>query len=78
MIIRALNIRYRYDGQQQNLFEKVNCEIAKGDKIGLIGDNGTGKTTLLKIILGEEKPIAENCLWEVISKLGIPPRNYCI
>lgn len=35
------------------LFEDVNLLLSKGDRLVLLGNNGTGKTTLLKIILGE-------------------------
>ena len=35
-----------------------SCRIQRGDKVGLIGANGTGKTTLLRLILGELQPDA--------------------
>ncbi|MDF2871959.1 MAG: transporter related [Anaerocolumna sp.] len=38
------------------LFDKVSLGINEGDKIGIIGINGTGKSTLLKIIAGLEEP----------------------
>jgi ATP-binding cassette subfamily F protein uup len=38
----------------KSLFSKVSLGIAEGDKIGLIGVNGTGKSTLLKILAGIE------------------------
>ncbi|RKN75992.1 ABC-F family ATP-binding cassette domain-containing protein [Paenibacillus ginsengarvi] len=38
------------------LFEQISLGIAEGDKIGLIGVNGTGKSTLLKTIAGAEQP----------------------
>jgi ATP-binding cassette subfamily F protein uup len=38
------------------LIEGFTATILRGDKVGLIGPNGTGKTTLLKLILGELEP----------------------
>ncbi|HYH04459.1 MAG TPA: ABC-F type ribosomal protection protein, partial [Bacillota bacterium] len=39
----------------QLLFDKVNLALNAGEKVGLIGPNGVGKTTLIKILLGQEK-----------------------
>ncbi len=41
------------------LFSNLNLTIAKGQKIALIAKNGTGKTTLLRVIAGEEAPEGE-------------------
>ncbi len=38
------------------IFEDINFYINKGDKVALVAKNGTGKTTLLKMIFGEELP----------------------
>ena len=38
------------------LFSKVNLEVEGGERIALLGDNGTGKSTFLKIVMEEEKP----------------------
>jgi len=38
------------------LFSNVNFELQRGEKVGLIGANGTGKTTLLRCLLGQERP----------------------
>ena len=40
----------------QTLFENVNLNIPENEKIGVVGANGTGKTTLFKIIMGLEDP----------------------
>ena len=38
------------------IFDDISCGIQEGEKIGIIGINGTGKTTLLRIIAGTEEP----------------------
>ncbi len=51
----------RFDGiskiyQTDTVLENITWEIKKGEKIGLIGSNGAGKTTQLKILVGEVDP----------------------
>ena len=51
----------------KNLFKDISFTIAAGEKIALIGRNGYGKTTLLKILSGED----HNFLGQVESKKGL-------
>ncbi|MCD7843723.1 MAG: ATP-binding cassette domain-containing protein, partial [Clostridiales bacterium] len=44
----------------RSLFSDVNLEVIGGERIALLGDNGTGKTTFLKILLGEDKDYRGN------------------
>lgn len=53
-ILSAENISKSYS--EKTLLSNVSLGINEGDKIGLIGVNGTGKTTLLKIVAGLEQP----------------------
>ena len=51
-ILTVSNLAKSYGADQ--LFSDITFTIAAGQKLGLIGRNGGGKTTLLKIILGQE------------------------
>ncbi len=52
-IIDIKNLTFRYEGAAEYIFEKVNLEISTAWKSGLVGRNGKGKTTLLKLLTGE-------------------------
>lgn len=53
-MIDIKNLSIQFTGE--NLFENVNLKINKHDKIALVGSNGKGKSTFLKLIYGIEKP----------------------
>ena len=40
----------------QTVFENVSVRVARGEKIGIVGKNGGGKTTFLKLLIGRETP----------------------
>lgn len=64
-ILNAEKISKTYG--EKVLFDKVVLGVNKGDKIGVIGVNGTGKSTFLKIIAGIEEPDAG----EIVSGRGV-------
>ncbi|HPF78637.1 MAG TPA: ATP-binding cassette domain-containing protein [Alphaproteobacteria bacterium] len=43
-------------GAEKKILEKFNMRIIRGDRIGLLGKNGSGKTTFLKLLIGEIEP----------------------
>jgi ATP-binding cassette subfamily F protein uup len=53
-VIDAHNICHSYG--EQELIDKLSLKVMRGDRIGLVGNNGVGKSTLLKILLGEIEP----------------------
>lgn len=57
-MIEVVNVSKHYfvGKKKKVLFENANFEIREGDFISLTGESGCGKTTLLKIIAGVEKP----------------------
>jgi ATP-binding cassette subfamily F protein uup len=53
-VITARNVSYGYGNEP--LIQSFSMKIMRGDRIGLIGNNGVGKSTLLKLLLGELEP----------------------
>lgn len=53
-VIRAKNVSYSYG--DEHVIRDFSIKIMRGDRIGLIGNNGVGKTTLLRLLLGKLEP----------------------
>lgn len=51
--IQIKNVSFKYHQMTSNIFENLNLQIDASWKLGLIGRNGRGKTTLMKLLLGK-------------------------
>ncbi len=52
-LIKIQNLSFGYDGSFENVFENVNLQLDTKWKLGFTGRNGRGKTTLLRLLMGE-------------------------
>ncbi|MFA6426357.1 MAG: ATP-binding cassette domain-containing protein, partial [Phycisphaerae bacterium] len=56
LVVRAINAGFAYGKDEQPIISSLNTSVMRGDRVGIIGPNGMGKTTLLKLLLGEIHP----------------------
>lgn len=89
-LLKINNLKFHYNNTEP-LLENINLEIAKGEIIGIVGKNGTGKSTLFKLIAGiipsnnqisyNNQPIekiSKKQLWRNISLLWQNPESHFI
>ncbi|WAJ71384.1 ATP-binding cassette ATPase Uup [Catenovulum adriaticum] len=57
LVAEVNHLSYRYD-DKLNIVEDFSCLILRGDKIALVGPNGCGKSTFIKLIMGQITPDA--------------------
>lgn len=60
--IELNNVKKNYG--LKNVLDGVNFEVKTGERISLIGENGSGKSTILKIISGIEKQDSRKCKYK--------------
>lgn len=73
MLLAAEKIRKSYS--ENILLKDIDLYIDKGDKIGVIGVNGTGKSTLLKILAQAEEPSSGNVTKYAGTRVQYLPQN---
>jgi ATP-binding cassette, subfamily F, member 3 len=72
-MIDFVNLSLQFGGKY--LFKDVNYKINSGDKISLVGANGTGKSSLLKIINGYISPESGRILKQKNITIGYLPQD---
>lgn len=71
---RGLAVRV---GEDRLLFQNLSFRMQKGEKIALVGDNGTGKTTLLSVLMGELEPEGGSVRWGANIQKGLFRQAMC-
>jgi ABC-2 type transport system ATP-binding protein len=55
-MVTIKDLKFQYSKKQPPLFQNLNCELPAGSIVGLLGKNGAGKTSLLKLMIGLLQP----------------------
>lgn len=69
------NVSFSYSRQTPNVLENVNLVMHPGDRVGLVGKNGQGKSTLIKLLMGHIKPSKGTVETHTRLKIGYARRN---
>ena len=72
-LLEARDVSFRY-GSGPWILQNVNLNIGEGERVGLIGPSGYGKSTLASIMAGYEKPAKGQVLWKGAP---LPSKGYC-
>ena len=72
-VLEIKNLRKKFS--EKLLFENANLNLNYGEKVALLGNNGTGKTTLIKIILGQDNNFDGDFKLGTSIKIGYIPQN---
>ena len=70
-LIAARHFGLRYEGAKQDLFEDLNFEIKHGERVFLKGENGSGKTSIIKAILKNDEKLLLTGEFQVVTGLEI-------
>ncbi|PON10715.1 hypothetical protein C2W62_48620, partial [Candidatus Entotheonella serta] len=74
-ILNASGVAFRHLTHSTAIFTDVSFTINPGDRIGLIGPNGTGKTTLLQLLTGAREPTVGTVITRRQLRIGYVPQQ---
>ncbi|MGE5489840.1 MAG: ABC-F family ATPase [Actinomycetota bacterium] len=68
--VEVENLSFAYEGSGRKIFNNLTFTINAGERLAVIGENGVGKTTLLKLLMGELQPQFGTLKWAEKAKPG--------
>ena len=84
-VVEVRSLLVRYGGSPQPTLEEISLSVPRGSVYGLLGRNGAGKSSLVRCLLGQQKPTAGACLlfgenvWKrrasLMAKVGVVPED---
>ncbi len=73
-LLQVKGLTKGFDGKK--LFENLQLDVWRGERVAIIGSNGVGKTTLLKCLIGELEPDAGTIKWGDSASWSYYPQDY--
>lgn len=68
--VEIKDLTFAYENADKNIFDNLTATISAGEKIAIIGENGVGKTTLLKLLMSELSAQNGEIKWAEKAQLG--------
>ena len=62
-----INLNYNINGNDIRVLKNINFEIKKNERVAIIGESGSGKTSLLMLMSGLEKPSTGSIIFQNID-----------
>lgn len=75
-IIEFVDVSFAYPGQGKYALQNINVKIVPGEKISIVGVNGAGKTTFIKLLMGLYKPTKGTIFLNGINIEQLDPKQY--
>ncbi len=76
-VIRFENVSFHYPNCTNMILKNINLTINSGSKISIVGDNGTGKTTFIKLLLRLYDPVEGNIYYNNVNIKDLSTIQYC-
>src|SRR4051794_12633413 len=85
-VVSLKNVSFHYENQSDYALDNVSLDIYEGEWLAIVGHNGSGKSTMAKLLNGLQFPqqgeitvcgnrLNEESIWEIRKKLGMVFQN---
>jgi len=74
-VVTVEKLRFTYQGATDPVLKEFTFTITAGERVAIIGPNGIGKTTLMRVLAGELKPDSGRLEWSENAEVGYMPQD---